>query len=130
MYLGEVWVFIDDGLEQFHPVFVSEWGESCDHLVDEASQTPPVDIDLVSHLLDDLWGQVFGGAADGGGCLVLAEDLGQAEVSQLDVAVLVDDDVFGFQTRSEFNLLSVDDLVAVECFEGQDDLGGIELSSV
>ena len=84
----------------------------------------------MSHLLDDLWRQVFRGAADGCGCLVLAEYLGQAEVSQLDVAVLVDDDVFGFQTRSEFNLLSIDDLVAVECFEGQDDLGGIELGSV
>ena len=65
--------------------------------MDEAAQAPPVDIDLVAHFLDDLGRQVLGSAADGLGSLFEGEDLGQAEVSEFDVAVFVDYDVLGLQ---------------------------------
>ena len=67
--------------------------------MDEAAQAPPVDIDLVSHFLDDFGGQVLRSAADGLGGLLKGEYLGQAEVGEFDVAELVDDDVFGLEAN-------------------------------
>ena len=96
-YLREVRVFVDDRLEQLHPVLVSEGREACDHLMNEAAQAPPVDVDLVAHFLDDFGRQVLGSAADGGGCLFGGEDLGEAEVRELDVANFVDDEIFGLE---------------------------------
>lgn len=93
-YLREVRVFVYDRLEQLHPVLVSEGREAGDHLVDEAPQAPPIHVNLVAHFLDDFGGQVLGSAADGGGCLFGREDLGEAEVRELDVANFVDDEVF------------------------------------
>jgi hypothetical protein len=52
----------------------------------------------MSHLLDDFGSEVLRSAADGGGGFLVAEYLAQPEISELDVAVSVDDDIFGFQT--------------------------------
>lgn len=65
--------------------------------MNEASETPPVDINLMSHFLDDFGRQVLGSAADGSGCLFGGENLGEAEVGELDVTNFVDDEIFGFQ---------------------------------
>jgi hypothetical protein len=54
----------------------------------------------VAHLLDDLGGEVLRGPTDGGRCFFLVEDLGEAEVRELDVADLVDDDVLGLEAVS------------------------------
>ena len=51
-------------------------------------------------LLDDLGSQVLRSAADGHGLHVLeVERLGQPEVSDLDVAGLIKEDIFGLETE-------------------------------
>ena len=65
--------------------------------MDEAAQAPPIDVRPVPRLLNDLGSEVLRSAADGGGSLLVAKDLGEPEISELDVAVSVDDDVFGLQ---------------------------------
>ena len=89
--------FVDDVFEEFHAIVPPEWREAAHHLVDEAPQAPPVDLDPVPSLLDDFWSQVFWSAAYGHCCLVVTEDLRESKVGQFDVACLVDDDIFGFE---------------------------------
>jgi hypothetical protein len=64
--------------------------------------------------------QVLRSAAEGVGHL-LTQHLGEAEVSELDVAILVDEDVLGLQ-------VSVDDAAAVQVAQSQGHLGSVELS--
>ena len=73
--------------------------------------------------LDDLWGQVFRcSTKSGSGLAGVGEELSQAEVSQLDVAVLIDEHVLGLQ-------VSMDDFVLVEDTDSEHELGSIELDS-
>jgi hypothetical protein len=99
-YRFDVDLGVDDLLEEFHAVVVMEGGETGDHLEDEAAETPPIDLYAVALFADDFWGEVLWGATDGLGFVFLSfEDLGEAEVSQFDVAGFVDDDVLGFETE-------------------------------
>jgi hypothetical protein len=52
----------------------------------------------VTGLENDFWSQVFGGATDGE---VIAVELlsGEAEVSELEIALAIEEDVFGFETE-------------------------------
>ena len=54
-------------LEKFHSVFVSEGREASNHLMDEAAETPPIDIDSMSHFFDDFRCQIFWCTTDGSG---------------------------------------------------------------
>ena len=55
--------------------------------------------------------------------LAVLEDLAEAEVDELDVAVLVEHDVLGLE-------VSVDDVHGMEVFEGAHDLAEIEPRAV
>ena len=66
-YFLKVDVFIDDGFKEFHSVLVVVWGETSDHFMNEAAETPPIDINSVSNFLDDFWRQIFRSAANGHG---------------------------------------------------------------
>ena len=71
--------------------------------------------------LDDLWSQVFRCATESGsGFTRVGEELGQAEISQLDVAILIDENILGFQ-------VSVDNLVLVKDTDCEHELGSVEL---
>lgn len=84
-------------------------------------EAEPVSRTVVAPALDDLGRDVLGGPAHGVGHLVLAEaDLRQAEICQLDVAVLVDENVLGLQ-------VAVYDIPLVQVLEGQQDLCRVEL---
>lgn len=51
----------------------------------------------MTFFLDDFRGQVLGRPANGLGLLVVLHDLGKAKVGELDIAGLVDDDIFGLE---------------------------------
>ena len=93
-YLGKIWVFVDDRLEQFHSVLTSERRKSSDHFVQKTAQAPPINIHSMAHLLHNFRSKVLRSPADGVGSLLVLQDLAQPEVSKLDVSDPVDDDIF------------------------------------
>lgn len=98
MFQAGLW--IDDILEQFHPIISLERRKPSEHLMNEASEAPPVDIDPMPFLPDDLRSEVFGSAADCLGLLLeVFQDFRQSEVCQFDVTGLIDDYIFWLQTR-------------------------------
>ena len=120
--LGHFEGALADFEKEFVSVLVVEGGDADDHLVDDAAEGPPVHLLPVALFLDDLRGEVLGGAADGLGELV-PHELGEAEVRELEIAVLADEDVLGLE-------VAVDDAVGVEVLECEEDLGGEETSLV
>ena len=73
--------------------------------------------------LNNLWGQVFRSSTESGSRLArVGEELGQTEVSQFDVTILVNEYVLWLQ-------VSVDNLVLVEDTDCEHELGSIELDS-
>lgn len=98
-----------DVLVDSHWVVVVEGVDTGVHLIDENTQSPPVDGLPVALIEDDLGGDVFGGAADREGA-ALVEDLGEAEVSELQVAVIGHQQVLRLQ-------IPEDDVFAMEIFE-------------
>lgn len=53
--------------------------------------------------------------------------LGQPEVRDANVAVLVDEHILGFEALLRAALLAVDDVLVVHELQGQEDLRGVEL---
>jgi hypothetical protein len=71
-YLVQIGILVDYCFEELHAVLAAEGREPADHFVDQASQTPPVDVDSMANLLDDFGSQVLRSPADGiGGLLVV-----------------------------------------------------------
>jgi len=72
-------------------VLVIKWRDSGNHLVGENTEGPPVKRVVVPRTHDHLGRQVLRGAAEGVGLvLVRLDDLGEAEVGQLDIPVTVE----------------------------------------
>jgi len=78
-----------------HGVVVVERVDSCDHLVGENAESPPIDGLAMAFVKENLGGEILGSSTEGvrAGLAVLCE----AEVRQLEVALGVDEDVFGLQ---------------------------------
>jgi len=77
---------------------VVEGRDPDNHLVDQDSEGPPIKSFVVSRADDHFRGEVLGRTAEGVRLLpVLLHDLCQPEVSQHDVAVVVEQDVFRLQ---------------------------------
>ena len=91
---------VDNALEELHAVLIAKRRKTADHFVYKVAETPPVDLEAVSDLFDDFWGQILGSAADGGGDFLIVEYFGKAEVGELDVARLIEYHVFGLETVS------------------------------
>lgn len=100
-----------------------EGREANDHLVSEDSEGPPVDWEGVAAFHQDLRCQVVRSSAERVRLRVAVKHLGQAEVSQANVPVLVHQDVFWFQ-------VTVDDVFRVQVTQRHRDLDGVELSSL
>ena len=105
-----------------HRVLIIEGVNSSVHLVDENSESPPVDCLSVALVEDDLGSDVFGGSADGEGSS-LGEELGEPEVGELEVAVVADEEVFGLEVPE-------DDVLGVQVFEAGCDDGPVEAGLV
>lgn len=93
-YLGKIWVFVDDRLEQLHSVLTAEWRKTSDHFVQKTAQAPPIHIHSMPHLLHDLRSEVLGSSADGVSSLFILQDLRQSKVGEFDVPYSIDDDIF------------------------------------
>lgn len=75
-----------------HRVLVVEGIDACVHLVDENSQSPPVDCFSVALVENDFWGDVLRSAADREGP-ALGQELRKAEVSKFEISVVADKEV-------------------------------------
>ena len=89
------------------------------HLVREHADTPPVNDEVVPATEDHLGREVLRRAADGPGALVGGDDLGEAEIDDLEVAVLIDEQVLRLE-------VAVGDEVLVQVLEPARDVGGVE----
>lgn len=121
--------FFDDLAKHGVLVLAVEWRDADEHLVSgdsglhENAERPPVGLFAVSFLRDDLRRHILRCADDGVRFGVGAgEFLGDTEVSELEVAVGVEQDVFGFE-------VAVDDVHLVEVLEREEDLGSVELGA-
>lgn len=100
-----------------HRVVVVEGVDSGDHLKRKNAEGPPVDGLAVAFIQEDLRGQVLGRAAKrvSAGLAVL----GEAEVSQFQVALLVYQNVFGLQVAINY-------VEAVQVLKHEGDLGRVK----
>ena len=108
----------EDVLVEREPV-PGEGRVSGEKLVGEYPQPPPVNTLVVTSLQDDLRRHVVRGPAHRPAPLLLVHQAGEAQVSEDDVTLRVQQDVLRLQ-------VSVDDVVPVEVGEGGDDLGDVE----
>jgi hypothetical protein len=79
---------------------MSEGREPCDHLVDYASQTPPVHSFSMTLLFYHLRSQVLGSPTHRHRFLVLVdESFREAKVCEFDVTYSIQQDIFWFETE-------------------------------
>ncbi len=108
----------EDVLVDAHRVVVVEGVDTSVHLVDEHSQSPPVDSLSVALVEDDLRSDVLWGSADREGS-ALVQDLGETKICQFEVAVVPNEQVLWLE-------VSEDDVLAVEVLEAGSDSSTIE----
>lgn len=93
-------------VQLFYFDVVKRW-LAAEKLVGQDSQGPPVNSEVVAFTHQNFRRYVLGGAAKGGGLLVILQDSGEPEVYYLDVPLAVDHAVLQFQ-------ISVDVIVLVQ----------------
>jgi hypothetical protein len=108
---------VDDFSVNIHRVFILERWKTSQHLVDKDAESPPVDRFRVALIEQYLRCYVLRGAADGVGAL--ADDLSEAEVDELEVALVADHDVLRLQ-------VAVDDVLPVQVLEDANYLSPVE----
>mmetsp|Transcript_82673 Transcript_82673/g.256767 ORF Transcript_82673/g.256767 Transcript_82673/m.256767 type:complete len:219 (+) Transcript_82673:148-804(+) len=101
--LGEDDLPAQDLLINLHRILVNKRGVSHNHLVDEDAEGPPVYGLPVALVEQDLWGNVLGRAAEG--VRPMVDDLREAKVRELHVAVEVDENVLRLQVPVDYVLL-------------------------
>ena len=102
---GELNLAAKDLLVNNHGVIIVKWVNTSDHFVGEDSQCPPVNRLAVALVEQHFRRKILGGAAESvSPCFAV---LGKAEVSQFQVAILVNQNVFGLE-------VTVDDVLCVQ----------------
>lgn len=101
-----------------HRIVVVEGVDTRVHLVDQHAQRPPVDGLSVTLVEDYFRCNVLGRSADGKGA-ALIEHLREAEVRELEVAVVTDQQIFGLE-------VSEDDVLGMQIFEATGDRSTIK----
>jgi hypothetical protein len=76
-----------------HRILVIEGVDASVHLIDQYSESPPVNSFSVTLIEDDLRGDVFWGSTDGEGS-ALGQKLGKTEVCEFEVAVIANEQIF------------------------------------
>lgn len=117
--LGEVKFALQDVLVDDKRVVISEGVDAGNHLIDEDSECPPVDWFAVALVLKDFRSQILWSSAQSESSIFYV--FGEPKVSEFEVAVSADEHIFWFE-------VSVDDILGVQVFEDQDDVGGVETS--
>mmetsp|Transcript_38597 Transcript_38597/g.90238 ORF Transcript_38597/g.90238 Transcript_38597/m.90238 type:complete len:465 (-) Transcript_38597:1410-2804(-) len=118
--LDRVWprhLALDDLAVALHRVVGDEGRRAGEALESEDPDAPPVGAEAVALVEDDLGGEVLRGAAQGP--RAVGDDLGEAEIDHLEVALLVDEQVLGLE-------VAVDDFEAVHVREDRHDLRRVE----
>lgn len=99
-YIGYLQRLVKNGLKQLHSILTPIRRKSSDHLVDDATKTPPIHCLSVSLLLYHLGGQILRSSTDGHRLLILIQQcLGQSEICELDVAGLIKQYIFRFEAK-------------------------------
>lgn len=106
-------VFVDS-----HWVLVVERVDSCVHLVNENTQSPPVDGFPMALVEDDFRSNVLGSTADGESSAFI-EDFRESEVSEFQVTIVGDKKILWLE-------VSEDDIFAVQVFEATGDSSCVE----
>lgn len=105
-------------------VLIVERRPTREHLVEYGAQTPPVGFQRVAFVRSYFWCQVGDASAKSvRDCLWLHSQLGQPEISQLNVTLRVEQDVLRLQ-------VSVQNLILVQVADGLHQLSGIDLCSL
>ena len=111
--LREMQLSLEDVLVDDKWVVVGEGVDSCNHLVDEHAESPPIHWFSVSLILQDLGSEVFRRAAERESPSF--DDLGKAEVRQLQVSIGPNKNVFWLQ-------IAIDDILAVQILENSNNM--------
>ena len=106
-----------DLLVDSHGIVIVERVDASEHLVRQDSEGPPVDGLTVTFVQQHFGSEVLGRTAQSISARLAV--LSEAEIGQLEVAFLVDKDIFWLK-------ITVDDVERVEILEHQSDLGRIE----
>jgi hypothetical protein len=89
---------VQDLLVHLVGVLVVEGRQTVNHLVEEDTESPPIDGLVVAVTGENFRSEVFGSATEGVGLFVLLHvELAQTEVAQSDVAIVVQEDVLRLQ---------------------------------
>lgn len=89
-----------DAVCYFCVVVTVEWGPAGEEVAGESADAPPVDFGAVFEFAiatNDFGGHVFGGAEERAATGVGSGDFGEAKVCEEEVAVCVEETVFGFE---------------------------------
>jgi hypothetical protein len=112
------WLSVNDFAIDVHGIFVLEGREPCKHFVDQDTKSPPIDWLPVTLIEQNLRRYVFRSTTNGKGAL--RDNLGEAKINHLEVAVISDHDVFWLQ-------ISVYDILSMQVLKNTDDLCPVEL---
>lgn len=103
-------------------IWVVKWRDSDDHLVNQDAKSPPVQGLVVARAHDHLWGKILWSATERIGLFsILLHNLGQSEICQHDVAIVVKQNVFWFK-------IAIDDVAFVQVTDGECNLCCIKFS--
>ena len=98
-------------------VIVGERVDASNHLVDKDPQSPPINWFSVSLIGENLRSKILRSAAKSESAAI--SDFSKAEISQFQVSVSSDENVFRFE-------VAVDDIFTVQVLENQHNVSGIE----
>lgn len=113
---GEAYFSLEDILVDDHRILISEGVDPCVHLVDEYAEGPPVNSLAMALVQQDLGSEVFWGPAQSVGSSL--DYLGEAEVSEFEIAVVGNQQVLGFE-------ISENNIFIMQMLENQHDLGSV-----
>jgi len=95
-----------------------EGREPCKHFVDQDTKSPPIDWFPVTLIEQNLRRYVFRSSTNGKGAL--RDNLGEAEINHLEVAIISNHNILRLQ-------ISVNDILSMQVLKNTDDLCPIEL---
>lgn len=91
---------MEDAVCYFCVVVAAEGGTTGEEVAGKSTDAPPVDFGAVFEFAvatDDFGGHVFGGAEEGAAAGVGGGDFGEAKVGEEEVAICVEETVFGLE---------------------------------
>ena len=117
IWIGRLGVFYL--LKQLSSVLCIKWRNSDKHLINDASESPPIDCFSIGLFVDYLWGQVLWSATDGSGFIQDNVHPWETKVCYLDITIGSDENVLRLQ-------VPVYDVFRMKVLQGQDQLAGVE----